>query len=136
MKGTVVCACALGVLLGCLVDTVSSKESADALISDIVIAVSPSTIVLGCDKGSSVTVHADIPFASVDRASVEMDGVVPYLTKADNRGDLVAKFNQQAIEAIVAPPAFTFTLTGVTVGGEPFSGSDTVRVMVDPSPED
>lgn len=101
---------------------------------DVCVTVSPSTIVLGLDKGSEVTVHTDIPLSVVDRSSVALSGVTPYTTFADSCGNLVAKFRQEEIESIVAPPQATLTLTGMTEDGESFSGSDTVRVIVDPSP--
>ena len=113
----------------------SSNASAGSAF-DIAITVSPSTIVLGYDKGDRVTVHTDIPLAQVDRASVTMNGITPLFVKADNCGDLVAKFDQASVEALVEPPSATLTLTGLTIDGAPFSGSDDVRVIDDPSPED
>ena len=79
--------------------------------------------------------HTDIPLALVDRESVTLSGVSLVLVKADNRGNLVAKFAQASIEAHVAPPEATLVLTGTTKDEVPFSGSDTVRVIEDPSPE-
>ena len=108
--------------------------SSEAVI-DIALSVSPNTIVLGCDKGDRVTVHTDIPLAQVNRESVALSGVAPVLVKADNCGNLVAKFDQALIEALVAPPEATLVLTGTTTDEVPFSGSDTVRVIEDPSPE-
>jgi len=49
-------------------------------------------------------------------------------TKADCRGELVAKFDEAAVKAIVEPPSATLTLTGMTIDGDEFSGSDTVKV--------
>ncbi|MFC1475723.1 hypothetical protein ACFLQW_01820, partial [Candidatus Zixiibacteriota bacterium] len=54
----------------------------------ITIEVSPQTIVLG-SKGGSVVVHADIKLSAVDRTSVELNGLKPYYTEADARGNLV-----------------------------------------------
>ena len=111
---------------------------AGALQSDVLavaIQVSPSTIVLGLDKGSSVTVHTDLPFGMVDRGTVALNGVAAASTFADSCGNLVAKFHQEDIEAIVAPPTATLALTGTTTDGTAFAGSDRVRVIVDPSPK-
>ena len=136
MTRKVACACVLSVAVGCLVSEASSRGSSATRSADIWIAVSPQTIVLGLDKGASVTVHTDIPLGVVDRTSIELSGVPSSYTKADSRGNLVAKFHQEEIEAIVSPPEATLVLTGMTEDGVPFSGSDTVRVIADPAPED
>jgi hypothetical protein len=134
VKRTMVSACLLGaVLVGCIPGALCLGSSETAI--EISISVSPKTIVLGLDKGDRVTVHTDIPLALVDRESLTLSGVSPVLVKADNRGNLVAKFAQASIEALVAPPEATLALTGTTTGEVPFRGSDTVRVIEDPSPE-
>jgi hypothetical protein len=92
------------------------------------IMVSPSMIVLK-EEGNWVTVHAVLPYSSVEPETVALNGVPAALTFADDCGDLVAKFELEDICAIVAPPEATLTLTGVTTGGEIFEGIDTVRVM-------
>jgi hypothetical protein len=132
MKRTVIC----GILTCAVAGTMFCSGALSNGTIDVCITVSPSTIVLGLDKGAAVTVHTDIPLGAVDRASVALSGVPAALTKADNRGNLVAKFRQEAIEALVAPPEATLVLTGMTRDGVPFSGSDTVRVIEDPSPQD
>ena len=108
--------------------------SSEAAI-DIAISVSPKTIVLGSDKGDRVTVHTDIPLAQVNGESLALSGVSPVLVKADSCGNLVAKFDQELIEALVTPPEATLVLTGTTTDEVPFGGSGTVRVIEDPSPE-
>ncbi len=135
MKGTLVSACLLGVVSTAYVPGAFCLGSSETAI-DIAISVSPQTIVLGCDKGARVTVHTDIRLAVVDRASLTLSGVSPVLVKADSRGNLVAKCDQASIEALVAPPEATLVLTGATKDGVPFGGSDTVRVIEDPSPEE
>jgi len=101
---------------------------------DVDVQVSPHTIVLGLDKGSAITVHTDIAYSAVDGASVALSGVAATSTFADSCGNLVGKFSQASIEAIVAPPSATLVLIGMTKDGMAFSGSDTVRVIDDPSP--
>jgi hypothetical protein len=131
-----ICAMVVGLVgVGCVGVAFSAKPIAESMI-DVAVTVSPSTIVLGEDKGASITVHTDIAYGLVDGASVALEGVPAYLTKADCRGNLVGKFSQEAIEALIAPPDATLTLTGQTKDGIPFAGSDTVRVIDDPSPED
>lgn len=96
------------------------------------IQVSPSTINLAY-QGTVVTVHADIPYRGVITASLRLNGVEVWYTKADARGDLVAKFDVDSVKNIVAPPSATLTLVGVveTIEGDQvsFSGTDTVRVI-------
>lgn len=94
------------------------------------IQVSPATINLA-QKGTWVTVHADIPYSEVLRveAVVELNGVPVAWTKADNQGNLVAKFQVDAVKGIIAEPSAEVTLTGDVDGDVYFSGSETVRVI-------
>jgi hypothetical protein len=135
MKRFVTCVSVLAIVWGTFAAGVyPTLADADAS-RDIWVKVSPNTIVLGSEKGSNVTVHTDIPFVVVDRSSVALNEITPYLTKADDCGNLVAKFRQGEVEAIVAPPTVMLTLTGLTLDGGSFAGSDSVRVIDDPSPE-
>lgn len=95
---------------------------------EVTLEIAPATLVLGC-PGECVTAHADIPYSAVDRTTVALSGVSPYLVKSDNRGDLVAKFTRASIESIVSPPEATLVLTGMTLAGDPFTGSDTITVQ-------
>jgi hypothetical protein len=98
----------------------------------IEIQVSPSTINLAY-QGTVVTVHADIPLRGVVTASLKLNGVEVWYTKADARGDLVAKFDVDKVKNIISPPSATLTLTGVVEMPEgvqfDFSGTDTVKVI-------
>jgi len=107
---------------------VADTESTRSGEFEVAIAIAPATLVLG-SPGDCVTVHADIPYADVDPATLALSGVAPYLVKADSRGDLVAKFARISVEGIVSPPEATLTLTGLTLIGDPFVGSDTVEVQ-------
>lgn len=98
------------------------------------VAVSPQTLILGQDQGGSITVHTDIAYSLVAAGTVMLDGVAASATFADNLGHLVAKFPEEAIKALVAPPSATLTLEGVTKLGEEFSGDDTVSVINAPKP--
>jgi len=133
MKCFVVCACVLTAVWGSFMGDACRIHAGDPVARDIWVKISPNTIVLGSDKGDRVTVHTDIPLVVVDRSSIALNGVGPVLIKADNRGNLVAKFDQGAIEAIVAPPEATLNLSGITLDGEAFYGFDSVRVIDDPS---
>ena len=96
-------------------------------VENVVIQVSPSALILGA-PGARVTVHADIAYSAVVGSSVTLNGVPAVATFADDCGNLVAKFAQEEIEAIVAPPSATMTLVGTRVDGVTFSGSDTIMV--------
>lgn len=99
------------------------------------IQCSPSVVVLGSvAAGDCLTVHADIPYSAVDTdAGVFLNGVAAYATFADNRGDLVAKFDLTDMKALLTPPATVLTLTGTAIVDElvtvEFTGADEVRVV-------
>jgi hypothetical protein len=93
----------------------------------ICITIAPQTLVLSHDS-CSVTVHTNIAIGQVDCDSLLLEGIAPYLTKADSRGELVAKFDPDAVKAIVAPGEVTLTLTGLLVDGSSFAASDTITV--------
>ena len=103
--------------------------SMNAFAADIEITtkVSPNTIVLA-SQGTLVTIHTNIAYSSVDTASLTLNGIPVAWTKADDRGQLVAKFNQSDVKNIVAPPSAELELSGYTKTGESFSGSDTIVV--------
>jgi len=90
----------------------------------VVIMISPRTLVLDSAGGAAVTVHTNIPLGSVDRTSVELSGIPALFTFADDRGNLVAKFDDAVVKSIVAPPAATLTLTGTRLNGPPFAASE------------
>ncbi len=103
-----------------------------ATAEEVVIQVSPSTINLAYE-GEVVTVHADIPYSGVVTASLKLNGVEVWWTKADNQGNLVAKFDVDSVKDIIAVPSADLELSGMVEIEEgfevPFSGSDTVKVV-------
>ena len=103
--------------------------TAFAFSNEIEIVVSPNTLVFG-SQGEYVTVHAEIPYSSVDRSSVELNGIEPLSTKPDSRGDLVAKFDLEYVKEMITPGSDTLTLilTGLADDG-PFVGTDTVGMV-------
>lgn len=107
-------------------DAVRAQEPVPDLL-EVEIAVSPNTIVLD-SEATWVTVHTDIPLGSVAVETLALSGIDVSWVKADAKGNLVAKFDFDAVAAIVSKPSATLTLTGTTVGGVPFEGSDMVRV--------
>ena len=91
------------------------------------IMVSPQMIVLS--KRSTVTVHTNIPAASVDSATVNLNGVDPLSVWADDCGDLAARFAVADLD--LTPGEVTLTLGGdYLVLGEwdTFAADDIVRV--------
>ncbi|MFH1764060.1 MAG: hypothetical protein ABIF09_07710 [Gemmatimonadota bacterium] len=107
---------------------------------DIVIQVSPQTILLGRDANSGnvwITIHAEILYSKAYEAvSVEIKNSVATIlgnfdatsTFADNRGELVAKFIYDDIAGILGPGPAILTLV-VKNGDIISSGSDDVRVV-------
>ena len=106
-------------------DALSGGRDGDA--SGVQIVVAPNTLVLSA-PGAWVSVHTNLPFGSVDRSTLELNGLAVAWTKADSRGNLVAKFDIDAVKAIVEPGEATLTLTGAMLDGEPFAASDTISV--------
>jgi hypothetical protein len=100
------------------------------VVEDVPIAVAPHVILLGSDQGGWVTVHVELPYGDVVGETVELNGIPVDRTFADARGEFVGKFSEDDVKAIVSPPEAEMTITGVTVGGDAFSGSCTVRVRV------
>ncbi len=95
------------------------------------IQCSPSVVVLdSVASGDWLTVHTDIPLSAVDTDEpIYLNGVLVDYVKADNRGNLVAKFDLTELKALLAPPSTVLTLEGTTVEGLAFVGSDTVGVV-------
>ena len=93
----------------------------------ICITVSPNTLVLSCDTGS-VSVHTNVPIGLVDCSSVLLEGVTPYLVKADSCGHLVAKFDSSLIKEVVEPGQATLTFTGLLKDSTVFAVADTITV--------
>ena len=110
--------------------------SAVATADEVAIAVSPSTVNVQW-PGQCVTVHAVIPYGSVDKKNVTLtildEAILPTSTFADSRGELVAKFSVAEVKAKLAdvekPCLVEMKLAGLTTEGEDFYGTDTVRVI-------
>ena len=90
------------------------------------ISVSPSTLVLKAPV-KCVSVHSNLPYSLVVPASITLEGVSPYLVKADDLGDMVAKFDVKEIAAIVSPGEQELTLSCIFDGDE-ICITDTINV--------
>jgi hypothetical protein len=96
---------------------------------EIDITVSPHVINIA-SASTVVTVHTDIAYSAVAGATVELNGIEIAWWKSDSRGNFVAKFNAGEVKGIVEPgTTATLTLSGETILGDEFSGSDDVDVI-------
>jgi len=99
------------------------------------ITVSPNVVNIA-SASTVVTVHTDIPYASVVGASVTLNGLEIDWWKADDRGYFVAKFVSEEVKALdevveagEAGTLVKLTLEGTLTDGETFSGTDEVKVI-------
>ena len=122
-------------VVACVLTLIGQAVSNNRTDDPLGVAVSPQTLLLGEDQGGDVMVHTYIPYGSVDRASLALNGIPVSWTKADSRGNLVAAFDEPVVKSQVEPPGAVLTLTGLTTDGDPFAGSDEVRVIESPAPE-
>jgi hypothetical protein len=119
MKNLLVSLVALGAML----------VGSTSLAQDVAIKVSPNVINLAASS-TWVTVHTNIPFSSVDPDQpVTLNSIPATSCFADDCGNLVAKFDAEVIKAELEVGEVTLTLTGTTISGGVFSGSDTVKVI-------
>jgi hypothetical protein len=121
MNRFLICMLAVSALIGLISMTACAADL------EIEIKVTPSALVID-SEGTLVTVHTNIAYSAVDTASLTLNGIPIAWTKSDARGQLVAKFNQSDVKAIVAPPSVFLVLSGLTKDGTSFSGSDTIVV--------
>lgn len=91
------------------------------------ITVQPKVLVI-VSESEWLTVHTDIALSAVDTTSLMLNGLAVSWTKADAKGNLVAKFDVDEVKAMVAPGDVAFELTGLTNDGLSFSGTDTICV--------
>ena len=121
----------VGMVLVCVLVGAAAVLAGDT--TQISIKVSPHVIVMRSPT-DQLTVHTNIPYRTVDRYSVELvvepngGSLNPLRTFADDRGNLVAKFDLDVVKGMVSPPDATFTLGGNTTSGARFEGSETVQV--------
>jgi hypothetical protein len=107
----------------------------------IMIDVAPNVLNLQRTDDKCVTVHTDIPYDEVNRTTVSLEvgagSITPYLCKSDLRGDLVAKFSMENVRelGLTIGEYNTFTLTGLDVNEESFSGSLDILVVNNSPPD-
>jgi hypothetical protein len=120
---------ALAIAMAALVVSVSALSAAEGTL-EIEIQISPHVLNASA-YGEEVTVHTDIPYASVDHESVTLSGVKISGYKADDCGDFVAKFQMSAILALdlAIGERNEFVLEGKTVDGTAFAGEEAILVV-------
>lgn len=97
----------------------------------ITIEIAPSTLNIQ-SNGKVVTVHTDIAYSEIDVYSVYLRGVYIDSSKADDRGNFVAKFLIDAIkdiDGLVINDYNTLELVAKTTYGDLVSGKADVMVI-------
>jgi hypothetical protein len=97
---------------------------------EITIDVSPNVLNIQ-SVGLCVTVHTDIGYSRVDPTKVYLNGVLINGYFADDRGYFVAKFDMNEIKSkpLNIDVYNAFTMEGATKLGEPFSGTQNIKVI-------
>jgi hypothetical protein len=97
---------------------------------EITIDVSPNVLNIQ-SVGLCVTVHTDIGYSLVDPTTVYLNGVLINGYFSDDRGYFVAKFDMNEIKSLpwVIDVYNTFKMVGVTKDGEPFEGTQDIKVI-------
>lgn len=116
----------LALIIGIGSGVILANKAADG--DGICIVISPNTLKLSKNT-ACVTVHTNVPIGLVNCDSLQLEEISPVLTKADSLGHLVAKFDDEAIKAIVQPGQATLTLSGLLADGSSFTASDTITVI-------
>ena len=104
---------------------------AAALSDDIQIDVAPNVLNIQ-SQGEIVTVHTDIAYSAVVGASVFLNDVAIEYSKADARGNFVAKFVMDEIktlDGLIIGDYNTLVLIGYTTDGDPFIGEQEIKVI-------
>lgn len=125
MKRSAVITCLFAFAVVYVFAMMPASSYAEPLPIDV--TVSPKTIVFDSES-EWLTVHTDIALSAVDTTSIELNELAVSWTKADARGNLVAKFDIDDVKAMVTVGEAVLTLTGYTKAGVFFSGTDVVPV--------
>ena len=99
---------------------------------EVTITVSPKNLAIS-STGTKVTIHSNIPAGTVNVSTLDLsiDGagsLAPIATFADDRGNLVAKFDMGEVKIMVTVPSAEFKLTGDYFEGGGFSASYVIKV--------
>ena len=106
---------------------------AAALSAEIPVQIDVAPNVLNIQsQGEIVTVHTDIAYSAVVGASVFLNDVAIEYSKADARGNFVAKFVMDEIktlDGLIIGDYNTLVLIGYTTDGDPFIGEQEIKVI-------
>jgi len=113
---------------------------------DTTIDIAPD-VFSSSSAGTYVTVRTLLPYDTVDVASLTLEGVEVSKTEADLTGNLVAKFDMDAIWNVISDDETSetdsnreqkgsassdfvpLTFSGLELDGDAFSGTDIIRVI-------
>ncbi len=127
----------LGLVLGGLNAVQAKKADGTDVYS---MEVAPAKILVNSENhGGEVTVHVrNLDYSLVDTYTVNLTlgasyGITPYLTKADDNGDLVAKFRLGEVQELIVnfgggATEVALQLAGFKTDGEEFMAQATVMV--------
>ena len=98
--------------------------------TEISIDVAPSVLNLQ-NQGQVVTVHTDVAYSLVAASTVYLNDIAINSWKADDRGYFVAKFLMEEVKSLPFEigEMNTLLLTGTTVGGVNFWGTEEIKVI-------
>jgi hypothetical protein len=95
------------------------------------IVVQPHTLAMQ-SLGGTVSVHTDIEYGAGAPWTATLNGLEAYLCKSDLRGNLVAKFNLEAVKAMAegsSSPQLTLSFVAIPSGAEgTFTGTDSITI--------
>ncbi len=95
----------------------------------VTIRIAPSVLILDKDQGGDITVHVEIPYTQVIRDSVFLSGTPARVIFPDNRGNLVAKFDEICVKEKIDSGYVTLELRGEATDGNTFCGSEKVLAI-------
>ncbi len=119
-------------------------DTFEVFFDDLAITPVPANVLIHPDTlnvksgGRWITAYINLPAGfdvdDIDVATVALDGIPAVRGNVEDEGILMVKFERAAVAALIEasnpklPVDVTLTVTGL-VGGVPFEGSDTIRVI-------
>jgi len=113
-----------------LVLLLALASQAPALAAEASIEIQPNTLAMH-SLGGTVSVHTDIDYSAGVPWTATLNGLRAYLVKSDLCGNLVAKFDLDAVKELASASGTTqLTLVFVATSndGEEFTGTDSITV--------
>jgi hypothetical protein len=109
----------------------SSQIIEEPVPIQVEIQVSPNVLNL-LNQGEVVTIHTNIAYGLGVGSSVTLNGLEISHWKADDQGNFVAKFLMSAVKGLPLNIGGynTLVLSGTTINGDTFTGSDAIKVVL------